>query len=173
MTTSMRRTALACALLATTALGAPAFAQYAPPADVPPVHSTTDQFDVDLVTRKLTAQVYGSISIGDGGPGSLTYVWSNSNRSGSDMNAGIDISGSKYSVYVAGATRIFTLSGTLGTGTFANDSATGETLTYDAGTSQYTYTTREGAVAVFGPVGGSGRFPLTLTYPTGEKLTFF
>lgn len=61
------RTAL-CGLLGTTILSAPAYAQYQPPIDVPPVHSSVDEFNVDLVTRKIAAQVWGAISIGNGGP---------------------------------------------------------------------------------------------------------
>jgi hypothetical protein len=45
--------------LTSTALSAPAFAQYVPPADVPPVHSSTDELNVDLVTRNIAAEVGG------------------------------------------------------------------------------------------------------------------
>ena len=168
---------IACALLASTAplaLTAAAQAQsaqsYVPPVDIPPVHSTTDEFNVDLVTRKIAAKVYGSISIGAGGPGSLDYVWSSSNRAGTVLNSGLDISGIKYSVYIGGRTTTFTLSGTLATGSFSNDQASGATLTYSSTTQKYTFTSSDGTILVLGV--GSLPWPVTLTYPTGETLTW-
>jgi len=160
--------------LGTTALSAPAFAQAAPgnapPTDVPPVHSKVDQFGVDLVTRNIAAQTWGSISIGPGGPGSLKYIVTTSNRAGSDLNSGLDVNGSTYSVYIAGATTTFTLNGTLGSGTFSNNQQNGATLTYNSSTSQYTFTSSNGTVLIVGISGIS--WPVSLTYPAGEKLTW-
>jgi len=162
------------AALATTALSGTAYAQaaggYAPPIDVPPVHSTVDQFNVDLVTRNIAAQNWGSISIGPGGPGSLNVIISNSNRVGSPLNSGLAINGSTYSVYIAGSTTSFTLNGTLGSGTFTNNQANGATLSYNSSNSQYTFTSSNGTVFVLGISGIS--WPVSLTYPAGETLTW-
>jgi RHS repeat-associated protein len=169
-----RRKITIAAALATTALSAPAYAQvaggYAPPVDVPPVHSKVDQFGIDVVTRNIAAQVYGSISIGPGGPGSLNYIVTTSNRAGSDLNSGLDINGSTYSIYIAGSTTSFTLNGTLGSGTFTNNQANGATLTYNSSSQQYTFTSANGTVFVLGISGIS--WPVSLTYPAGEKLTW-
>jgi RHS repeat-associated protein len=86
----------------------------------------------------------------------------------------MSISGSKYSVYVGPSTTSFTLNGTLGTGTFSNDQGGGETLAYNSANGQYTYTTSDGAVLIFSSSSGAAPFsPQTLTYPAGEKLTYY
>jgi len=170
------------AFMATSALvplGSPAYAQFAPPTDVPPVQSKVDEFNIDLVTRNIAAQTYASISIGPSGPGGLKYVWTSSNRAGSDLDSAIDISGSTYSVYIAGATTKFTLNGTLGAGTFTNNQANGATLSYNSSTGDYTYTTSNGTILVIGTaipgvsLPASGPLPKTLTYPAGESLTWW
>lgn len=177
--TNMRRKHLTIGVfLASTALGTPAYAQQytyqIPPVDVPPVHSKVDEFNVDLVTRYIAAQVYGSISIGPSGPGGLKYVWSNSNRAGTDLNVGLTVSGSAYSVYIGAGTTTFTLNGTLGTGTFTNNQGGGETLAYNSSNGQFTFTSSDGAVLVFTSSAGAAPYtPQTLTYPGGEKLTYY
>jgi len=160
-------------------ISSPAYAQFAPPTDVPPVQSKVDEFNVDLVTRNIAAETYAAISIGPSGPGGLKYVWTSSNRAGTNINSAIDISGSTYSVYIAGATTKFTLNGTLGTGTFTNNQANGATLSYNSSTGDYTYTTSNGTVLVLGTTlpGVSLPYSLplakTLTYPAGETLTWW
>ena len=165
-------------ILATTALCAPAYAQQysyqIPPVDAPPVHSRVDELNVDLVTRQIAAQVYGSISIGPKGPGGLTYVWTNSNRGGTDVNVGLQVSGSTYTVYVGASTTTFTLNGVLGSGSFTNNQGGGETLSYNSASGQFTFTTSDGAVLVVSSSGGSAPYtPQTLTYPAGETLTYY
>ncbi|MEP7008118.1 MAG: hypothetical protein ABI810_19220 [Sphingomonas bacterium] len=169
------------AFMATSALSGligPAYAQ-SMPTDTPPVHSSVDEFNVDLVTRKIAAQVYGSISIGPSGPGGLKFVLTSSNRAGTDLYSGMNVSGSTYSVFIAGATTTFTLNGTLGTGTFTNNQAGGATLSYNASTGDYTFTGSDGTALVVGTslpgVSLPYSFPLakTLTYPRGEALTWW
>jgi RHS repeat-associated protein len=175
---SRLRTAAVCSLLATTAFSAPAYAQQynyqIPPVDVPPVHSKVDEFNVDLVTRYIAAQVYGSISIGPSGPGGLKYIWSNSNRAGTDLNVGLTVSGTTYSVYVGAGTTTFTLNGALGTGTFTNNQGGGETLAYNSANGRFTFTSSSGAVLVFSSSAGAAPYTAqTLTYPAGETLTYY
>jgi RHS repeat-associated protein len=145
--------------------------RYQPPANIPEVQSTRDQFGVNLVTRKVDVFTYGSISIGPSGPGGLSWTWSTSNVASTDATAPIlSVSGTKYSVVLAGTTRTFTLSG----GVYTNDQGTGETLTYNSSNAQYTYTTRTGAVLIFSSNAGAAPFTaLTLTYPAGEVLTYY
>jgi len=169
------------AFMATSALSglsSPVYAQ-SMPTDVPPVHSRVDEFNVDLVTRKIAAQVYGSISIGPSGPGGLKFVSTSSNRDETDLGSGMSSSGSTYSVYIAGATTTFTLVGTLGTGTFTNNQANGATLSYNSSTGDYTFTDSDGTTLVLGTslpgVSLPTLFPMakTLTYPRGEALTWW
>lgn len=179
MTKLRSRCLLAGVILGTTALTAPAHAQqygysYVPPVDVPPVQSRVDEFNVDLITHGIAAKVYASISIGPKGPGGLKYVWSDSNRAGTDVNVGLSVSGATYSVYIGSSTSSFTLNGALGTGTFTNDQGGGETLVYNSSTGQFTFTTSNGTVLLFSSASGAGPYtPQTLTYPAGETLTYY
>lgn len=167
------------AFLGTTALTAPAYASgpgssYTPPVDIPPVQATVDEFNVDLVSHNITAEVSGSISIGPHGPGGLKYVWSNSNNGGTDVNVGLSVNGSTYSVYIGPNTTTFTLTGTLASGSFSNNQGGGETLTYNSSTGEFTFTTSDGAVLLFSSAAGLPPYPpQTLTYPAGETLTYY
>ncbi|MEI9928634.1 MAG: hypothetical protein WDN44_14205 [Sphingomonas sp.] len=58
---------------------APAFAQSAVESEVPPVASSIDKNGVDVVTGRAVATPM-SVSIGPGGPGSLSYSWATSNE---------------------------------------------------------------------------------------------
>jgi RHS repeat-associated protein len=157
---------VALALTASLLWSRSAQAQVSIPTDVPPVVSSTDANGVDLVTRKLSS-AYTTISIGPDGPGGLSFSLATSNSALSTSYISVSASGAKYTVSVEGASETFTLTGALGSGTFAPDQASGASLTYNLGTTQYTYTRRDGAVAV---IGGSIS---TLTYASGEVLTYY
>ena len=89
----------------------------------PPVFNSIDDHGVQLLSGYLSLPL-ASISIGPGGPGSLSYnVVSNGSQEGQqeDAFAYLTISGSTYSVVQGGSTETFTLSGTLGSGTFSQD----------------------------------------------------
>jgi RHS repeat-associated protein len=157
---------------------APAAAQLIE-ADTPPAAQTVDANGVDVVSRKLTL-AYGSITIGDGGPGSLTYKLGTTNSVQTDIEGFVQQdkpSAGKYSVTVGGSTEVFTLAGALGSGSFSNDQGSGSTLAYDSGSGSFTWTRKDGAVAIFSrnvvPGGTASSFYiLSLAYPAGETLTY-
>jgi RHS repeat-associated protein len=173
-----RAASYACALLATSALVEPACAQQIEN-DIPSVFRSVDENGVDQLSGHVV-QVMTSISIGPGGPGSLTYNWANGNAGQAELFGLVEAdtpSSGKYTVTIGGSTETFTLTGTLASGTFGQDQGRGSTLTWDSGTSRFTYTRSDGAVAIFGQVnpGGTASPPyiLSLTYPAGQSLTYY
>jgi RHS repeat-associated protein len=175
-----RKRSMLGAFMASTALSAPAYAQYVAPTDTPPIHSRVDEFNVDLVTHKMAGTEYGTVSLGPDGPGGLTWIWSDSSRLASDLQTNNLVGGtvdtSHTALIVGGASKSFTLSGSLGTGTFSDDLGAGETLTYNSSNGQYTYTSRNGTVLLLGSTTGAYGYlygyPISLTYPAGEQLTW-
>ena len=177
---ALRAGGLGCALLSTTALTVPALAGQPTENDTPPIVQAVDENGVDQVSGRVNTSMT-SISIGPGGPGSLTYNWGSSNSAQTELFGFIHPDSpttGKYKVTLGGGTESFTLTGALGTGTFTSDQARGSTLSYSTATAQYTYTSRDGSIAVFGTnlVAGSPASPLpnilSLTYPSGETLTY-
>ena len=165
-------------LMATTALAAPAGAQRIE-STVPPVFQQIDENGVDQISGQMV-QVMTSLSIGPGGPGSITYNWGNSNSAQTELFGFVEANTpttGKYTVTVGGSSETFTLNGTLGSGTFTQDQGRGSILTWDSGTSRFTYTGSDGRIAVFGQVnpGGQASLPyiLSLTYPAGQSLTYY
>jgi RHS repeat-associated protein len=160
------------ALLWTSALVSPAFAQeYQPPA-VPPIRQTVDQNGVDLISGTLVGRTH-SVSIG--GPGTMGLSWSRtvtSTGSFRDSTAIVmTVYEPTYTVSVGGSSESFTHSGT----DFISDQKTGSTLSLSGST--YTYTTRDGTVYTLDSWAGKKQYAgnyrvSTVTYPTGEKLTF-
>jgi RHS repeat-associated protein len=73
MTHRVLRRAIACALLASTALATPAFAQSAP-APVPLARSSIDENSVDVTTGKMQVTA-AQVSIGQPGSGQLGLTW--------------------------------------------------------------------------------------------------
>jgi RHS repeat-associated protein len=147
--------------------------------DIPPVFQSVDGNGVDQLSGRVV-QVMTSISIGPGGPGSLTFNWANGNAAQTELSGFVAAdtpSSGKYTVTIGGSTETFTLTGTLGSGTFSQDQGRGSTLAWDSGTSRFTYTRSDGAVAIFGQVnpGGTASPPyiLSLTYPAGQSLTYY
>jgi RHS repeat-associated protein len=161
------------ALLWTTALVSPAVAQeYQPPA-IPPIRETVDANGVDLISGTLVGRTH-SVSIG--GPGTMGLSWSRtvvSDGSFRDSTAIVmTVYEPTYTVSVGGVSESFTHSGS----DFISDQKTGSTLSFD-GTSTYTYTTRDGTVYTLDPWAGKKQYAgnyrvSSITYPTGEKLTF-
>lgn len=161
------------------ALGAPAaHAQLA--SDTPPIYPSVDENGVDVATGRLTIAT-GEISIGEKGPAALAFKAVTSNSLQALVRGYVSANPStptKYSVSIGAGSHSFTLSGALGSGTFENDQGSGSTFSYDAGTQRFTLVQSDGSVAVFqkylpgaGDTSVSGRI-LTLSYPTGERLTF-
>ena len=166
-------------LMATTALAAPTGAQQIE-STVPPVFQSVDENGVDQISGQMV-QVMTSLRIGPGGPGSITYNWTNSNSGQTELfgfvEANMPTTG-QHTVTIGGSSETFTLNGALGSGTFSQDQGRGSTLTYDGGTASYIYTRSDGMVAVFGqpnPAGQQAPLPyiLSLTYPAGQGLTYY
>lgn len=162
------------ALLVTSALSTPAFAQQYSPPGTPPIRETVDQNGVDLVSGNILAGVH-SISIGP--PGAAGMSWSRtltgSANGWRDSTAIIlSVSGSSYTMSVGGASESFTLTGS----DYVSDQKTGSTLSVTGTT--YTYTTADGTIITLDPYVGfkrqyRGDYRVSsVTYPTGEKLTF-
>ncbi|MES2119793.1 MAG: RHS repeat domain-containing protein [Pseudomonadota bacterium] len=169
-------TAAAWGLLATTALTGTAHAQdFVPPA-APPIRETIDANGVDLARGSMLGRTH---SVNIGGPGALGLQWSRTVTSDTDWRDStaifVSTSGATgiYTVSVGGSSESFTLSGS----NYVSNQKTGSTLTLSGST--YAYTTRDGAVYKLDPwenvvkeqYGGTHRVS-TITYPTGEKLTF-
>jgi RHS repeat-associated protein len=174
-TSSFRTRSLACALLATSALASPGYAQSAP--EMPPLYPSVDQNGVDVVTGKLSLAL-ASASIGPGGPGSLSYNWATSAGASAITEGHVHGSGSEYTVSIGSSAEKFTLSGGLGSGTFTHGQGRPSTLAFDSGTQRFTYTGADGTVAIYERYGdlsstssATARI-LSLTYPAGEKLNF-
>jgi RHS repeat-associated protein len=162
-----KRECLVLALLASTA--APALAQEA--SVVPfPVRQYADENGVDLLSGVFTAYT-PSIRIGSADMG-LAYTREVRGPAFRDTMMGtIDVSGSTYTVGLAGASEQFTLSGS----TFTPVEQNGSTLTLSGGT--YTYTLRSGIAATFSSTtydfgNATGISISSLTYPSGRSLTF-
>jgi len=170
--------------LGTSALTAPAFAQISPGLKPPPPMQKTDENDVDLQTGKL-AKVLASISIGQGQRGSLGFDWSTDNSRQWPIWGYVQTTflqrypfgpiDTHYSVTIGSFSETFTQLG--GSGPITQDQ--GSPSTFD-GT---TYTAPDGTVAVF-PTSfiegyDSNNYAIydspvaSLTYPTGEKLTYY
>lgn len=161
------------------ALAMPASAQQQIESTVPPVFQSVDGNGVDQISGQLV-QVMTSLSIGPNGPGGLRYNYANSNSGRTELFGFVEAdapSSGKYTVTIGGSSETFTLSGTLASGTFSQDQGRGSTLTWDGGTSRFTYTGADGRVAVFGQVNPGGQasppYILNLTWPTGQNLTYY
>ncbi len=151
----------------------PTFARAAgPDLPPPPPYSAVDANSVDLTTLSVRVSG-GSISIGQPGQGQLSdsfYTTDLMNFRDSFQNSISTADGTLYMVTLAGSSTRFTKSGS----TFSPTDGQGGSLTYDSGTSTYTYTSRDGTVAVFSGFNTYfiGGYVSTITYPDGEVLTF-
>jgi RHS repeat-associated protein len=163
------------AVAATLLFPAVSHAQQAPP---PPVFQQVDGNGVELQTRKLVIP-FATISIGPGGPGSLSYTYGSDDSLQTEATGGYmairttDTS-RNISVVLGGSTETF--SGGAGAPSYMQDQGRPSTLAYDTATDSYTYTRGDGTAAVYRVRGSSGNFQYydiaTLTYPGGQTLTY-
>jgi RHS repeat-associated protein len=172
MNTSVKRAALCCALLSATCLSAPALAQTATTTAFP-VRQFTDGNGVDLLSLAFTT-ASTPVQIGDGDSGLHFQREIRFGLYADNLLGTIKISGSSYTVAIGGSADVFTLSG----GSYVPVEQRGSALSYNSGTSIYTYTMADGTVATF-LSGGSysygnaqGIVLQAITYPSGKKLDF-
>lgn len=166
-------------LMAAAAVAAPAQAQQQIERTIPPVFQSVDENGVDQISGQLV-QVMTSLAVGPNGPGGLRYNYANSNSGQTELFGFVEAdtpTTGKYTVTIGGFTETFTLSGTLGSGTFTQDQGRSSTLTWDSSTSSFTYTSSDGRVAVFGQVNPGGQasppYILSLAYPAGQSLAYY
>jgi RHS repeat-associated protein len=141
----------------------------------PPVASTIDENGVDLGQGVFTVSSV-DVTIGQPGAGGLVYSRMFRKDAWRDSLVGtIKSSGAKYTVSFGGGSNTFTKSGS----TYTSDQADGATLTFDSGTQVYTYTTRDGAVALLSkalaestPLEANEGKVTSVTLPNGEKATY-
>jgi RHS repeat-associated protein len=140
----------------------------------PPVVQIVDERGMNLKSRELERSL-ASISIGAGGPGSLSYDWK---TRGSVValtgytNIVTSYAGDKLYVVINGATEAF--SSPNGANTWTHDQGRPSTVTYDPGSVTYTYRGADGRVAVFGDSYNCCDKRLkSLTYDSGERLDFY
>jgi len=162
-------------LLVTTCLAAIAQAQTVPLTPSPPTHFTLDANSVDLVTGTFNLS-QTEVSIAASGSQGLAYArsWRGSGWR-DNLVLTMSSSSSTYIVSIGGISDKFTLSG----GNYIPAEGQGSTLVYNPSTDQYTYTSDEGVAVIFDKLLGNtapyqsnlGR-AVSMTYPTGEKITF-
>lgn len=146
----------------------------------PPVFDTIDDRGVELLSTHLSVVLTG-ISIGPGGPGSLSYnAVSNSSleQQAEDAYGYLTISGTSsniYSVVLGSTTETFTLSN----GVFTQNQGRPSTLVYNSANNTYTYTSGDGTVSVFSyqlsgtnPASATAKI-ISKTFPAGETLNYY
>jgi RHS repeat-associated protein len=175
-TTSFRARTFACALLASTGLSVPAFAQ----ANPPPTNHNVDANGVDVVlgTFNLTQTL---LSIGPTNSQGLQYTRTRDNdRWVSNFSGGLYQQGSEFYVSIGNTSDKFTYSGgssLYNSGTFTSVLGDGATLTRSG--SSFTYTNSQGVSALLTSdidtqgriVSGSGRLS-SITHPNGARIGF-
>ncbi len=145
----------------------------------PQAFQTRDPLGVDLTTGDIT---YTKPLVSIGAPGTRTLTATYENYGGTDENTGaVDYSGDQfmgvysYKLSLGDASEIFSDSA----GSPVSTEGLGSTLTFDAASNSYIYTQRDGTVAVYSKaLAGYLQIPsnrgvlVSVTYPTGEKLTY-
>jgi RHS repeat-associated protein len=144
-----------------------------------PVWSAVDQLGVDVSTGQFRLST-SEVEVGDPGAGGLGFGRHWIGSGWRDSLAGTIVSaGAVYTVSLGASSESFSLSG----GIYTSLQAMGSTLTFNAGTNKFTYTTRDGAVIVFNKAiatagsvtnfwsANEGAIE-TITRPNGEVLTF-
>lgn len=171
------RNVVRAALAASTFLvPAAATAQVGPAPTAPPVFTSIDEHGVDILSGRAQRTI-ASVQIGPGGPGSLTYRWGidATFNDQQDIYGFVTVSGTSTTVTIGGMSTKFTSA----SGTYTSDQGDGATLVYNSTAGTLTYTGRDGTVAVFSTalVSGSPASNMwkitSLTYPTGEALTYY
>ncbi len=140
----------------------------------PPVFSTIDENSVDLVSGTISLAMQ-DVTIGQPGSGGLAFTryWIGTGWRHNQVGT-INSSGATYTVSIGASSETFALSGS----TYTSNQAMGSTLTVASGI--YTYTLRDGTVALFDTAlaGGGGAFDANvarltqITAPTGERETY-
>ncbi|MCF8508652.1 MAG: hypothetical protein K9G83_07935, partial [Hyphomonadaceae bacterium] len=144
-----------------------------------PVWSAVDPLGVDVSTGQFR-QSTSEVVVGDPGSGGLGFGRHWIGSGWRDSLAGtIASAGAIYTVSVGASSEAFSLSG----GIYTSLQAMGSTLSFNAGTSKFTYTARDGTVIVFNKAiatagsvtnfwsSNEGAIE-TSTRPNGEVLTF-
>ncbi len=172
MTTSKTRAAAFCALLATTSLAAPAFAQTATTNSYP-VRQFTDGNGVDLLSGTFTT-ASSEVLIGDRDNGLSFQREVRGGLYRDSLLGTIVIDGSNYTVAIGGSSEKFVKQSD---GSFAPVEPRGTSLSYDSAAGTYTYRGSDGSVGTF--IGGDYNFGnamgvvlSALTSPSGKKLDF-
>ncbi len=167
---SVLRIVASLSTLAIIAIACPVFAQNAAP---PPVREMIDDNGVDLLSGRMTS-VYGGPSIGPDGAGSAFVRQFRADGIWDNFGGAISGGEGSFSVTLNGVTEIFAEEPA---GVFTPAENVGSTLTFAGDT--YTYTTRNGTVALYQdniPTNaywtGDGASLMSITYPSGERTTF-
>ncbi len=142
----------------------------------PPVRSSVDSNGVDLLSGDFTYSAT-DVVIGQPQQGGLTYARTFHKDRWRDNHTGtITSSGTTYTVSLGSGSGVFTLSGG---GVYTADQADGSSLTFDAGTQTYRYTSSDGAVAVFSkalaelsPLEANEGKVTSITAPSGQVTTY-
>ena len=146
----------------------------------PPSVTTRDPLGVDLGTGEI---LYAKELVRIGAPGTHQLSATFSNVPGTDENTGaIAYTGDafmgamSYKVSIGYDVEIFTGA----PGSFVSTSATGSTLVYNSASNTYTYTKRDGTVAIYDKsMANQLQIPsdqgvlTSVTFPSNEKLTYY
>ena len=152
MNTSFRAGALACALLTSTALVSPAFAQTT---SLPPVYKNIDENGVDLTDGKFNLSLLeGSVGTG-AGELALISEWGNWAADNFDrrLSRSVATGSAVIDVFIGSRRRRFT--GSSSATSFTSMQADGSTLT-KSGPSEYYFTDADGTVTAFGAPADAG-----------------
>ncbi len=141
----------------------------------PPMYSAIDGNGVDLSSGAFAVSTV-DVTIGQPGQGGLIYARSFYKDSWRDAGTGtLHSDAGVYTVSFDGGSGTFTLSG----GVYTPDQADGSSLTFNASTQVYTFTTRNGVVAEFSkalaetaPLQANEGKLTSVTLPSGEKTTY-
>jgi RHS repeat-associated protein len=151
---------------------AQAFTPLKPPA---PIDAPIDSAGVN-VSNGIYSFSVREVSIGQPDSGGLVYerTWLGTGWR-DNLTGTINSASAVYTVSFGATSETFTLA----SGVFTQDQGQGSTLAFNSGTQVYTYTTKDGTVALFAKAlagtnptdANEGRIT-SLTRPTGETLTF-
>ena len=157
------------------ALSTPAWAQdqlHAPP----PSHFSLDERGVDLIAGTFNVSST-DVVIGQPGAGGLAYQRTFVGPGWRDNITGtIAASGSTFTVSIGPVSDVFTQSGT----SYVPVTNTGSTLTYNSGTSAFTYVGPDGTIYAFNapgddiysPTQNDAGYIQSITKPNGEVITY-
>lgn len=115
-----------------------------------PANAQVDANGVDLASGQLTLSAT-DVTIGGVNGLSFARVYSGTGWRASTLGTICTDPGdpSKYIISMGSSSETFTLTGSLGSGTFTSDVGSGATLTYDSVAQEFTYTSTDGTQAIF------------------------